>query len=445
MNTPRRIWLFRAVFAVSACLITSVSLELATPALYRLVLHQPFSKARSLEKLMPGQNSPQAGDITVVSSQRPEVFRNHILHPYLGFVASPGIYTADWEFSRQGRTQTVNEFGFPGPSPLQKKKKGAVTLCILGGSFAMNLYLDSRETLVEELKKRGFHGTEEITVVSLAMSGWKQPQQLLALNYFISLGASYDAVINLDGFNELVLPFIENVPADIFPFFPRAWPLYTSQLGSDWFTPEMAEVIRLREKEEQLRRRFSGWWSRRSNFCLLWFEVLDSRVRNEITVADQSLEEALRRKQATRSAERFGPAAPKYTAAEEFYDAMGAYWESCSRQMNELCRARDMTYLHFLQPNQYVRDSKPMSEDERAVAYTWSTSRYPGKTCVENGYPYLLAHGNALRRDGVNFTDLSMVFKTIEEPLYEDSCCHVNKRGNDLIAVRIAEILAAGK
>jgi hypothetical protein len=57
------------------------------------------------------------------------------------------------------------------------------------------------------------------------MTGWKQPQQPLALSYFLSLGAKYDVVMNLDGFNELALPFLNNLRAGVYPFFPRLWNL----------------------------------------------------------------------------------------------------------------------------------------------------------------------------------------------------------------------------
>jgi hypothetical protein len=36
-----------------------------------------------------------------------------------------------------------------------------------------------------------------------------------------------------------------------------------------------------------------------------------------------------------------------------------------------------------------------------------------------------------------------MIFKEVEEAIYEDTCCHVNKRGNDLIAAKVAEVIAA--
>ena len=35
--------------------------------------------------------------------------------------------------------------------------------------------------------------------------GYKQPQQLLILSYFLSIGQSFDVVVNIDGFNEVAM------------------------------------------------------------------------------------------------------------------------------------------------------------------------------------------------------------------------------------------------
>ena len=39
-----------------------------------------------------------------------------------------------------------------------------------------------------------------------------------------------------------------------------------------------------------------------------------------------------------------------------------------------------------------------------------------------------------LKANGIRFTDLSAAFVDHPEPLYVDSCCHVNPRGNVIVA-----------
>ena len=87
-----------------------------------------------------------------------------------------------------------------------------VNVVITGSSVATDLYLRSAAVLRTELRKSPAAGRPRSQILCLALGGMKQPQQLLALEYFLSLGASFDVVINLDGFNEIALPYSENLP-----------------------------------------------------------------------------------------------------------------------------------------------------------------------------------------------------------------------------------------
>src|SRR5262249_7754106 len=60
-------------------------------------------------------------------------------------------------------------------------------------------------------------------IFSAAMSGYKQPQHAMALAYLISAGAQFDVAINVDGYNEVVLPYLDNYSRGVSPLFPRGW------------------------------------------------------------------------------------------------------------------------------------------------------------------------------------------------------------------------------
>jgi len=54
------------------------------------------------------------------------------------------------------------------------------------------------------------------------MPGFKQPQQLQVLTYFLSVGQEFDMVVNIDGFNDVVWALNNNasgldisIPTDI--------------------------------------------------------------------------------------------------------------------------------------------------------------------------------------------------------------------------------------
>ena len=45
----------------------------------------------------------------------------------------------------------------------------------------------------------------DIVPLCFSHEGYKQPQQLLILSYFLSIGQAFDVVVNIDGFNEVAI------------------------------------------------------------------------------------------------------------------------------------------------------------------------------------------------------------------------------------------------
>jgi hypothetical protein len=106
--------------------------------------------------------------------------------------------------------------------------------------------------------------------------------------------------------------------------------------------------------------------------------------------------------------------------------------------MKSICQAQNIRYFHFLQPNQYSPGSKPMSQEELKTAFH---ENHVYRKSVVSGYPILGQHGKALKKLGVNFHDLTMVFANIEEPLYTDTCCHLSPKGYGIIANKIGQAI----
>ena len=97
-----------------------------------------------------------------------------------------------------------------------------------------------------------------------------------------------------------------------------------------------------------------------------------------------------------------------------------------------------MRYFHFLQPNQYVPGSKPMGAAERRVAVR---EKHAYRIGVEMGYPLLEERFSMLQHAGVAFTDLRWIYQDHPEPLYSDSCCHLNKEGYAIMARAMASAI----
>ncbi len=140
--------------------------------------------------------------------------------------------------------------------------------------------------------------------------------------------------------------------------------------------------------------------------------------------------------------ESYAALGPKHSApsSKELYRDLVGLWQRTSLEMNALSEAYGIRYYHFLQPNQYVPDSKPMSAEEQRIAINKAQNYRSG---VQRGYPLLREAGRELTEQGVTFVDLTMMFENDRRVLYTDDCCHLNKRGYATVVEKIFETLAA--
>jgi hypothetical protein len=429
---PRRRWLLATLIAGA---VTLLAVELLSVLIYPQISHAPYSRSRlqkSLAERASAAPQPDAGAAIGESGFIPE----HVLHPYAGFSYNP---SADPE---------INAFGFYGESPVVERDPSRVNAVLLGGSVAREFYQLAGERLATLLAEIPRYRGREIHLVCLAVDGFKQPQSLLALTFALYLGAEYDVVVNLDGFNEVVLPITDNLPNRVFPHYPRAWNLYADKGLSPTRIALAAELMSIRERQHASSRRFSNPLLRSSNFALIVWENLDRRYELEAQRAYFAL---LDRARLGNPDTPHGPAPdPTQPPRETSRDAADR-WAQASLQMRDLAEANGARYFHFLQPNQYVAGSKVFTEEEKRFAdvdayrgrhfpYHPSVRNY--KPAAQMGYPLLIERGAALRQRGVNFVDLTGIFADVRETIYRDACCHYNQTGNEIIAERMAREIA---
>jgi hypothetical protein len=292
------------------------------------------------------------------------------------------------------------------------------------------------EALVRELQERGIFAGKHVEIVSTALGGYKQPQQLLVLSYFLALGAEYDVVINLDGFNE-VDGAQDNILDGVNPFFPHHWNLHARQGLAPEAMVHFGRVELIRRQRDRLRGFFSNRFLRRSAFFLTLWDFLDRRQEGQMRAQMHQLRAFL-------SSSELPPRVrgPELSFADDdrMYAELADVWQRSSLEMARLCRAGGIRYVHALQPNQYFPGSKILTEEERQIA--WDQDVADTKR-VETGYPLLIERGRELRELGVEFVDLTMLFRAETGTIYNDACCHVNQRGADLMAEAVAQAIAA--
>jgi hypothetical protein len=365
----------------------------------------------------------------------PTASGSDVIHPYLGYVATPPSAALSGELS-------LDALGFPGGGPLVRERTpGTVTWAVLGGSFAAAFVAHGGpEQSFAKLRTLPDLAGKELVVLSISLAGFKQPQSLLALAYLLSLGLEIDTVILIDGFNEVTLAPAENVPLGVFPFFPRGWGHRVANLS---FATELraliGEIAFLARTRAETAQRLVGSPLRHSRTVLLAWHLFDRALEARLSARRADL--AGPGAQAPFDYLTSGPPWPTKDP-EALYRDLVEVWRQGSLQMHFLCAGYGIRFHHFLQPNQYVPGSKPIGPQEEVAALA-PVHLY--RHHVERGYPLLRQAGRELVAAGVPFHDLTQVFADVEEPVYVDTCCHVGARGNELLADAIAEAMRADR
>lgn len=372
-------------------------------------------------------------DATAASAEEGQPLE--VIHPYLGFVYNPD---ADSPALQALHGAPISRFGFFGPGvPARGRRPDRLVVGVFGGSFASWVYLDARRVLEERLERDPRLAGREVVVLDTALGGYKQPQQLLALAYLEALGTQLDVVVNLDGFNEVVLPVLENLPKGVALSYPRNWYLRTTEVQVGPVLRLIARVDALEARRTLAARLAQAPVLRSSPTIHVLWRAADRALTRRIGRTEQAL---LRAKGEDRRFASTGPPTPTSERSEVLRELV-LIWRDASLQMDRLARGNGSRYLHFLQPNQYLEGSKPIGRAERDAAVD---DRSPFPELVREGYPLLQAAGRDLVAAGVEFHDLTGLFAGVEEPLYRDTCCHVNTAGSERVAAAVADAILAG-
>jgi hypothetical protein len=387
--------------------------------LYWLVTTGPFS--------WEGFQNQRIALLNDVEGPKPNIVAE--VHPYVGFVEKPRQESSYRRFA-DGRPMPVSKFGYvDDKEPIVARRADRIIIAILGGSVACHFAVNGVAKLGAELSRSPEFAGKELVFVNLALSGYKQPQQLMTLAYLLSLGAQFDLALNIDGFNEVALYELENSGRHIFPAFPRSWELRISSADPDVLITT-AGLIANEEQRNDLARWYSRAPWRFSVLCNLYWEFQDRRLAR---AADGIITSYYRGQGGRHPYFITGPPT-EFAGRAELYQHLAMIWANGSSLLDGLCRSKGIRYYHFLQPNQYVPGSKPMGDDEKRVAFN---AEHPYRRAVETGYPLLIQKGRELQQEGIAYFDFTQIFSEHPEAIYNDDCCHFNQAGIDLMSQAI--------
>ena len=350
---------------------------------------------------LPGYYSPLLNTIDDFAPWR-------VLHPFYGSSPNLPFHDLNTMPPRQWRGDTV-------------------IIGLLGGSVA-----EETQPFLQRALNRWFvanKGPRQPVVLGLANANSRQPQQTLSVANTLLLGGEFDLIVNLDGRNEVTRSVSQSQEEGAFPSFPRLWNKRGELTGQELLLAGQIGI--LRRKQAQLTAAGATAPLRWSAVWRLANRYRRERIAAEIIQRNHELAAA----ESAYSLEKYGPRSLLAGEREQLREA-ARVWYRGSLTLARLADLAGADYYHFLQPNQYAPDSKPLSPEELEFAYT--PEAY-AEFLVAEGYPLLLEFGQELPGQGVNYFDLTRIFAAHPETLYRDNCCHLNARGYELLAAAMVK------
>ncbi len=348
-------WLFRGL----ALLLSIAALELLS-ALYWVTF--PSADLSTLQETQ--------ATLAALGTLRTDELE--VLHPYLGWAFNPDA--AAVSTNPQGDVP-VNSLGFADSQPsIQRRSADELVIGVFGGSVALQMSTIGEAAIREKLAASPALRGRKIKIVQLAMSGYKQPQQLLALNYVLSLGGEFDVVVNIDGYNETALVVGENDVQRVFAAYPASWQARLQDVVDPRNSAISFRLLQIRGTRQSRAQWILHSIFRRSwTVSLLWM-LQDRALNAEQTELGVELMDKFHER--GHGFARQGPL-QMYSNEDEMYEHATELWRNSSLQMHHLCSGRGIPYLHFLQPNQYHKGSKPLSSQELELCITLPTKSTP--------------------------------------------------------------------
>jgi hypothetical protein len=354
------------------------------------------------------------------------------LHPLFGYVLKQGAFT------NEKLKLKVNKHGFFSlyEYPFVKSNKNQVIIGVFGGSVANNFAVDEYVTkrLSNKLKAYPEFANKEIIVLNFGNGGYKQPQQLLILNYFLALGQELDLVINIDGFNEVALSNLNNkAQVEIgMPSVQHIKPL--TGLANNNLSPfAMSSIVQINENKKQLKAGIDKLQNCQLALChavtSLQVKQLVNNYQQAVVKYDSQVKQS--NLDTANSSIVYIPKADSVFEDAAAFDKIASMWYESSIGMNQILSSRKIKYFHFIQPNQYYPTKRAFTAKEKEIAIDNKSPYIEG---VKKGYPVLLSKVDDLQKARVNVFNAVNILDNTKETVYKDACCHYNSVGEEVLA-----------
>lgn len=273
-------------------------------------------------------------------------------HPHYCYTLAP-----NWEgvqtFSHPTRLATDGRGFRNGGLDYTTVPKDEWVIGLFGGSLAFGDGIMGNENTVSAQTERFLREKtgQAVHVVNFAMPAWQYPQQLIAVERMLD---GLDAVVTLDGFNELIVPYWnwwENPGERLETDFP---PHFSYHLFADALSLRRAAILPKLEYESDYQPK--SWRARSALY--VWY-----RYARTLSISRHLGSRAL----------QIGADSPSHpTPAEEGSEEEFRQFESCvrvgaaqwlrySRMVDGVAATRQVPVVHAIQPFQYANGATAVS------------------------------------------------------------------------------------
>ena len=363
------------------------------------------------------------------------------MHPYYGYV-----HCTNNDMPQERDALKAENLGLHGSGTILNDHYDDVYNIVITGGSVANIFYGTEHAAVQKFFEQHKEITKgkKVQVFGFTNWGYKEPQQLIIINDLIAQGAHFDLVMNIDGLNEMIIPLYNNLQNNVYPFYPLRWDLATRDDGESSYGQTKIEL----EWIKQIRLKLADFIDSikiksfaKEAFWLFCDDLLYSRKQrllNELKDAKVSL--FYGNNLTLNSAQKAVVGTPNLPS-RDMAPWLLLEWARASVLLHNAVLAQGGRYFHFLQPNQYVTGSKPLTQHEETDFVNKSSFLYEN---VNPSYQMLREGGEILRKSGIDFVDASQIFAATQDELYINDCCHFNKKGNDIFFDFITNALMEG-
>ncbi len=412
----------RALALLAGCAAALVVAELVC-RVDALFPGQPYDAERARRFLEDRSQVTEARDLEAFAAPDPQVTGASLRpmpHPWTG-----------WSDPRSAERAAEAVRWFAGA-----EAERTFDLVVLGGSVAAQFANAAPDELARAIAESPRVAGRPVRVWNEGHAAYKAPQPLMLLLWLLQAGWRPDAVLLLDGFNEVAIAQ-SNAQDGAHPLYPFLDYWGTIARGGSVDIEALDLLIPVRERQRAIASWSRAWlgWGAHHSALLTRIAVAGVRARRAAfeTARDRH------RAHLARSADLPAIGGLEYDrdpAAVARLALRG--WEESARALAAVCAARGIPCLQVIQPTLTDAGSKvPTEAETRAAAAlgAWIDG-------VRRGYPELRAACARLEQEGLSVYDATRVFEREAAQVYVD-VCHLDEAGYVQLARAIGPRLAA--